>query len=57
MCAKEKSLEEIAKEIAEKIERGEYIERVEAVKGYVNFFIDSKKTCKWNNKEHTKNEG
>ncbi len=38
-----KSPEEIAKEIAEKIERGEYIERIEAVKGYVNFFIDSKK--------------
>ncbi len=38
-----KSPEEIANEIAEKIERGEYIERIEAVKGYVNFFIDSKK--------------
>jgi len=38
-----KSPKEIAKEIAEKIERGEYIERIEAVKGYVNFFIDSKK--------------
>ena len=25
------------------IERGEYIERIEALKGYVNFFIDSKK--------------
>ena len=38
-----KSPKEIAKEIAEKIERGEYIERIEALKGYVNFFIDSKK--------------
>ena len=37
------SPEKIAEEIAAKIGSGEYIERVEAVKGYVNFFINSQK--------------
>ncbi|MCD6448691.1 MAG: arginine--tRNA ligase [Thermoplasmata archaeon] len=34
---------EIAEEIARKIRKGEWIEKVEAVKGYVNFFIDIRK--------------
>ncbi len=37
------SPEKIAEEIAARIGSGEYIERVEAVKGYVNFFINSQK--------------